>query len=270
MAKATNKVKEEKTTTPTVRSEAAQGGLPVTVGAEDGAWGGEDIGNDDIIIPKILLMQPMSELVTDGIARIGEFRSSLDKDQVLGDDKTPVELIVFGSFKTWIEFKDGEYLTTKKMTAENTELPQEEVMEDGSVITRDRVINYYCLNTKDIESGEPFPFVLSCRRTSYTAGKTIATHIKKLQMFKKPSAAKAFNLTSRKETNDKGTFFILDVEVKRDSTEKEMLAAYEWYKVLQKAKVRVDDSDLNKGSEGAADVHTAKTVSPESTQQVTV
>lgn len=232
--------KEEKS--PVSKAEHV-GGVPAEYQSQ-GAWGGEDISNEDIIIPKILLMQPMSELVTDGVARIGEFRDSMNKDRKLGDEKTAVELIIFGTFKTWLEFKDDEYLSTKQWSPQNADLKLEEVVEDGSIIRRDKVLNFYCLIPGDIASGEPFPFVLSCRRTSAMAGKTINTHIKKLQMFKKPSAAKVFALTSRKETNDKGTFFVSEINVLRDSTPEELTAAYEWYKALAKSKVRVDDSDL--------------------------
>lgn len=219
------------------------GGVPAEYQTQ-GAWGGEEISNEDIIIPKILLMQPMSELVTDGVARIGEFRDSMNKDRKLGDEKAAVELIVFGTFKTWLEFKDDEFLATKIWTPQNADLKLEEIMEDGSIIRRDKVLNFYCLIPGDIAAGEPFPFVLSCRRTSAMAGKTINTHIKKLQMFKKPSAAKVFALTSRKETNDKGTFFVSEINLLRDSTPEELSVAYDWYKALAKSKVRVDDSDL--------------------------
>ena len=259
------KVEEKKEVVKKEETTAA-----LTVGASDGAWGSEDIGSDDITIPKILLMQPMSELVTDGIAKIGEFRSSLEKDKKLGDAETPLEVITFGSFKTWIEFKDGEYLATKKFTPENAELPLEEVAEDGAIITRDKVLNFYCLVPKDVTNNEAFPFVLSCRRTSYNAGKTIATHIKKLQMFKKPSAAKVFTLKSNKETNDKGTFFTIQVDVGRDSTKTELETAYEWYKLLAKSKVKVDDSDLGPTAATEAADTPLKPVHPQQPSSVTV
>lgn len=243
--KEVSKTEAKNEKTPATRPEHAGA---VTEYQEQGAWGGEEISNEDMVIPKILLMQPMSELVTDGVAKIGEFRDSLNTDRVLGNDKEPVELIIFGTFKTWLEFKDGEYLSTKKWTPENAELPRDEILEDGSVISRDKVLNFYCLVPKDISGGEPFPFVLSCRRTSATAGKELNTHIKKLQMFKKPSAAKVFALTSYKETNDKGTFFVSQVKVLRDSTTEEQAIAYEWYKALAKSKVRVDESDLQKST----------------------
>jgi len=213
---------------------------------EQSAWGGEGITNDDITIPKILLMQPMSDLVTDGIAKIGEFRDSLDPEKMLGNDKTPVEVIVFGTFKTWIEFKDGEFLSIKRMTGENEGLEREEIQEDGSVITRDKTWNFYCLVPSDIESGETFPYVISFRRTGTKAAKDINTYLVKLKMMNKPSAASVFALTSYKETNDKGTFFVPQVKVVRKTTNEEIAAAKTWYEVLGKSNVRVDDSDVTK------------------------
>lgn len=210
----------------------------------DQAWGAENVTSEQIIIPKIMLMQPMSELVTEGIARIGEFRSSLEKDKCLGSDKSPVEVIIFGSFNTWNVFIDNEYATSVPITVDNVHSPREEVGPNGEKITRSRVLNFYCLLPKDIKSGEAFPFVLSCKGTSEKAGRTLSTHFMKLKMFKKPTAAWVFGVKSVKETNDKGTFFVMDVEKLRDSTPEEVAAAYDWYTVLQKSAVKVDDSEL--------------------------
>lgn len=231
-----------------VKKETKKEVLPQTkehigaVAVPNQAWGAENVTSEQIIIPKIMLMQPMSELVTEGIARIGEFRSSLEKDRVLGSDKSPVELIVFGSFNTWQVFIDGEYATTVPITVENVHAAREEVGPNGEKITRARVLNFYCLLPSDIKSGEAFPFVLSCKGTSEKAGRTLSTHFMKLKMFNKPTAAWVFGVKSVKETNDKGTFFVMDIEKLRDSTSEELTQAYQWYKVLQTAAVKVDDS----------------------------
>lgn len=209
----------------------------------DQAWGAENITSEQIIIPKIMLMQPMSDFVTEGLAKMGEFRSSLEKERVLGTDKSPLEIIVFGSFNTWNVFIDGEYATSVPITVENVHAAREEIGPNGEQITRSRVLNFYCLLPQDIAKGESFPFVLSCKGTSEKAGRTLSTHFMKLKMFKKPTAAWVFGVTPVKETNDKGTFFVMDITKLRDSTEAEMVAAYDWYSVLQKANVKVDQSD---------------------------
>ena len=230
------------------KKEVKEKALPETrehvgaVAAPLQAWGAENVTSEQIIIPKIMLMQPMSDLVTDGIAKIGEFRSSLDKETLLGSDKSPVEIIVFGSFNTWQVFVDGKYATSVSITPENVHAPRAEVGPGGEKITRSRVLNFYCLLPKDIKNGEAFPFVLSCRGTSEKAGRVLSTHFMKLKMFNKPTAAWVFGLKSIKETNEKGTFFVMDIEKLRDSTEAELGAAYQWYTVLQKTAVKVDES----------------------------
>jgi len=243
-----NKTTESKTKAAVKKEPQALAERPMgspMVGADvDGAWGGEDISSQDITIPKILLMQPMSELVTDGIAKIGEFRDSLNKSVVLGSDKNPLEFIVFGTFKNYLEFKDGEYLRT--VSGDMGVLLQEEILEDGSHIKRMRVQNIYCLLANDVAKEEAFPFVISFKSTGYKAGKDLMTYIKKLQFFQKPSAAKVFTLSCTKQTNDKGTFFVPEVGTLRDSNPEEMTQAYAWYKLLAKAKVKVDESDLTK------------------------
>ncbi len=234
--------KKVKKNLPQVKSEHA-GALAEFEGQ---TWGGEGIDNSDILVPKIWLMQPMSDLVTDQKAVIGEFRDSLNKDRVLGTVDKPVELIVFGSFKTIIEFKDKEYVRTIPWSAEAAGLPIEDVAPDNTVIHRDHVLNYYVILPEDVKSGEVFPYVLSCKRTSRPAGKKIATQIKKLAMFKKPSAAKVLALSSYLDSNEKGKFFVMDIDVVRDSTVEEVKAAYEWHQALKaSSSVVVDDADVN-------------------------
>lgn len=210
-----------------------------------GGMGMEDITADDMVIPKLLLMQPMSELVTDGEAKMGEIRDSLTK-KLMGSEKNPVEVVIFSVFKTWLEFKDGDYMSTKPITHLNMALPLEEIASDGAVITRDKVINFYCLIPSEIESGDAFPFVLSCRRTSMMAAKTVNTYLQKMKMSGLNAWDKTFKITSSKETNDKGTFFILNVEAGEVSKDAWKATAKNWYDLLAKSKVRIDDSDLVK------------------------
>ena len=57
-------------------------------------WGGSPITSQDIILPRILMMQPMSDMVTEGNAAFGEFRESLNGTK-LGDFKNPIEIVPF-------------------------------------------------------------------------------------------------------------------------------------------------------------------------------
>jgi hypothetical protein len=62
-------------------------------------------------------------------------------------------------------------------------------------------------------------------------------------MFKKPSAAKVFAISCVKTKNDKGTFFVLDTNVLRDSTNAELNAAYEWHLALGTAEAKVHEEE---------------------------
>ena len=204
----------------------------------DSAWGGENLTKEDIIVPKILLMQGLSEMVADGDAKMGEFRNSLEKEVVLGSDKKPVEVIIFGSYKTVQIFIDGEYTKTETWTPAHTDLAWEEVLEGGGTIKRTTCQNYYCILPSEVADGEAFPFILTFKGMSFRGGQMIATRIQKMARFKKPSAAKVFAIKAIKTKNEKGTFFIMEGNPVRDSTIKEIKEAFGWHQTFMKANVK--------------------------------
>lgn len=210
-------------------------------------WGDEGLDNDDVIIPKIHLMQFTSEAVQAGQAKPGDFRDSMDVEKLLGSVKNPVELIFFGSFKSWWVFHDDEYVQTVPMTAANKGWEREETGENGEVITRKPLLSFYCVSPTDIAKGEVFPYVLTFKSTSYYTGKKLATYAAQLRMKKKPLAAKTFTIGCHKEENDKGKYFVMDVNPGRNTTNDEMQIAHEWYKTLMAAqsagKVKVHEDE---------------------------
>lgn len=233
--------KEEKQEAlPVVREE----NLPAAVG--EGSWGAEGISAQDILLPKILLMQGLSQWVADEKAKLGDMVDSL-AGTVLGDKGKGVDVLAFNSFKTWVIYQEVngklKFVKQEPMTAANQGWPLEEVM-DGVKVRRDKALNFYCLLPNQIASGEHFPYLLSCRRTSYPAGKKLVTHFTRLKMFQKPPAARIFELTCKRQENEKGIFYVFDVIEKRASTEAEMKAAWDWWQVIRSTNVRIDDSDL--------------------------
>ncbi len=206
------------------------------------AYGTEDIDNEDIIIPKILVMQGMSKRVTEGKAKLGDMIDSLT-GQWLGDLENPIDFIPFKTFKTWIVFHNNEYKETIPVTPLNKNWPIEETV-DGVTVRRDKVYNVYCLLPEQIKEGEFLPFVLAFRRTSYYTGRKLATAFAKLRMFKKPAFSKVFCLSTNKQTKDKHTFFTFDLLQVDNSTKEQMKECKMWYDIV-KGK-RVDDSDLVK------------------------
>ena len=229
---------------------------------ETGSWGAEGIDSTDILIPRLLLMQPLSELVGEGDAQAGQIIKSTSQE-VLYDGKKPFEFIPVMSFKTWriMELKDGKYefKRIEPLTAENVNEPYE-WMDGNQQFRRDRTLSFYVLLPseikkeiaafKKIEKGILpdvddclIPCLLSFMRTSSPAGKELATFAKKAQHFGLPIASYTFELFSEFEKNDKGNYHVFKVKRKRSSTPEEIAVCKKWNTTLTQAtNIKIDDS----------------------------
>ena len=218
-------------------------GLPAVA---SGSWGSEGLDNKDLLIPKLLLMQGLSELVAEGKAAMGDFVNSVT-GEVLGNKTKPVEVIPICTFKTWvISEKLGdkfEYKEVVPWTTDNDAWKLEE-MVNGVLLRRDRVLNYYVLLASEATRADCIPYLTSFRRTSYMAGRKIANHFGKCAMLDVPPASKTLKLTSNFEKNDLGNFYVYGVDEGRKTTDQELSKAYTWWKTLSQNKHKVDDSDL--------------------------
>lgn len=230
------------------------------------AWGGgQTVTANDIIIPKILPLQYMSEKLKKKQGEYGEFRDTIN-NHLFGDLKTPFEFIPFYMEKKWIEFD----MVPQKAGASKREFKQIVKIQDNPMlpgyndelplsepgIERDRIMDFYVLIPSEVKAGEALPYVLSFRRTSLKAGKKLAH-----QMFirnrvaKKVPAATVMLLSGNSVQNDQGEFVVQDVSVSRAATPEELVAAKHWFDMVGKGAVKVDDSDL--AEEGVRDVKPA-------------
>jgi hypothetical protein len=229
---------------PAVRAASA---LPAAVTNNLADWGGQNITSKDIVIPKVLAMQGLSKQVTEGVAKFGEFRDSLNS-KVLGDLSNPIEFVPFFLEKVWVVFeeKNGtmKFVKTIPIDAENEGYPYEETL-NGVKIRRDRTMNFYVLLTKDLAEGNAIPHIISFRRTSMRAGQKLVTtmYVKNMKAGGTP-ASMVLELKGTKQSNDKGTFVVLDVVEKRASTHAEITEAFTWVKAVQGGRTKADTSDL--------------------------
>jgi hypothetical protein len=230
-----------------------------------GPWGAaSDVDTSDVLIPKLLLMQGLSKLVAEGDAAQGEIiRSTTGK--ALAKKGEAVDFIPLMTYKTWVlEEKVGskyEYRRVEPMTAANKDLPLEFV-DGANQWRRNRCLNFYVLLPQDISKEaaalkaaaagdlpDPedalLPCVLSFRRTSYNAGKILATHFKKAEHFKVTPAVTVFKLSSTVEKNELGTFHAFTVEPGRKATVEELTVAKRWFDTLQKVQVKVDEPEVD-------------------------
>ena len=225
------------------------------VAPEDTAWGSENVDASDILIPKLLCAQAISEAVVMGDIPLGALYESVDKtvlaaysakDSAKTED---LEVIAFSNFKSWVITVDKEYEGTYPFTAENANWEREEEVE-GKMIVRDLVNSFFVILPKEIvEMGVDgaFPYVLPLKRSSYKAGQKISTTATKLAKRSKPIASVVFKLsrTMGEHKESKGKYFIVDATFERQATKEELQVAYNWYKTLQEKadNIKVDDSD---------------------------
>ena len=219
----------------------------------------------DVLLSKILPMQGMSQLVTDGKATVGEFRDSVTGEK-LGSIIEPIEVIPFHVEKLWDVLKEVSENGQKRFVYSRSEpliedprhkeyndnLPWDGA-EDGTPIKRIRRMNYYVLFPKEVENGNSLPFIMSFKSTSFREGKKLFT-----QMYVRnaraamPPPAYTFKIGGIKAKNQAGQMYIVPtVELGRKSTPKEIAECLEWYKTIKGKKpgvtVTIDDSDLSTG-----------------------
>jgi hypothetical protein len=229
----------------------------LTTEVYEGGWGTEGTDSRDILIPKLLVMQGLSKMVTDDKAQMGDFVDSVS-GEILGSarekDLRPVKFVPIMTFKTWVEYekieikgKDAklEFRGIIPMTEANANWPLEEEKE-GKSLRRDRCINFYVLLA---DKPDDLPYLITFRRTSFRAGQKLATHFKKCELAALrgkpvPPAATVFALTASKLTNEKGTFYVADLSPTGTTPKETLKLAWDWYQMLKTANVKVDNSDL--------------------------
>src|ERR1035437_9732055 len=77
------------------------------------AWGTREIRSTSVIIPRILKIEPMSDMAIDGKAKVGEFRDSLTGEKV-GSLTEPFEFVPIEVEEKWAVFTVTEIKGKKK------------------------------------------------------------------------------------------------------------------------------------------------------------
>jgi hypothetical protein len=243
-------------------STAVAAKMSTEVAVQQGPVGGEDILSSNIVIPKILLMQGLSDFVADRKAIMGDMVRSTTAEK-LGDDKTPLEFIPLTFKNEWIlrEKVGGkfEYRGKEPMTASNQDAPWE-FKKDGADWKRVKALNVYALLPKDIQAEQAemekakqgldpdpdkalMPVLISFQSTSFNAGKDLVTHFAKAKKFGQRGYVKTFRLKCYQDKNDKGTYFVYEIESASSTPDDQRKQAEYWYNIVSTQAVQVDDSD---------------------------
>jgi hypothetical protein len=213
---------------------------------EKTSWGEPPaLSSNDIIIPKILLMQPSSDAVLAGQAVFGELRDSISNEILASPTKT-LDIIPF-SMKKAIIVSEYEPKTRKHLFKEILDAtPENEALawEEGP-LKRARVTSFFCLLPDELEKGGAIPKLISIRGMSFDAAKVIATQMYAINSSATPwlpPPAFVMTLSVKIDKNDKGTFAVLHAKRGRKSTDEEIAAAHGWHTSINAGKAKVDEA----------------------------
>lgn len=209
-----------------------------------GSWGGEQASSKDMLIPRLYLMQDLSDLVKKGKAKTGSIVNATTSETIATTDE-PLEVIPILTFGEWLLYdvvKEGGrerdvYAGKTLVTKDNENWANEDVV-DGKLMRRVRQINFLLLLPKYFHD---LPFLVSFRKTSMMAGRKLSTHFQVSGMKGKPAASQVFKLNSTAMTRKGYNFFGFEVEPGRATTEKELAQAYHWYQLFNRGGVKVEE-----------------------------
>lgn len=214
-------------------------------------WGAPQMTKKDIVIPRLLLMQPMSEKVTGGSAAFGDIVDSLTDTKVGGFDAPPVRIVPFLMQKTFVVFdandpEDKKFLRIDPITPENEDAryEDEEKDEHGDIIkiSRVRTMTFYVLLEEELKKGSAIPYIVAFAKTSLNAGKKLATqmYVKNVNSGKTP-AGMVMGITVSKQSQDKKTWAIFDMETISEAPMEYQQEAFKWLKLVKSGETRVDE-----------------------------
>jgi len=249
------KVEEGKETEIVDKKDTAVAPVSRVSGKNGRAAGSENIDIDkDIKMPRVAVLQGLSQLVSDGKATPGKLANSITKE-IYGDELIFIPLFLF---KTRARFKIGEGLICFSRDAISCQFCNcpESHMEGYDCLTCDQgvwptkqqmlenpalsgpdcnlVYNYPVLNAKNLKQ---FPVSISLMRSASKSAKDLNSM---LVYTGEDFFSSKIKMTVKKQENDKGTFFIPQFEMVGRCTDDEFLFAKNWY-----GKIRHKTIDIN-------------------------
>jgi hypothetical protein len=213
------------------------------------------IDSSDILIPKILLMQPSSEMVGDGEATIGDYRNSVTKEKV-GSINEPFSFVPFHYIKYWsvVVKGEGNEFVRKEEWLPGDENKPWEFEEDGRILKRVKRLDFFGFDLKKLVSGDELPSILSFQSTGYREGTKILTQFKLNISKRKLPWSDVWAIAGEKKKNDNNqTYCVPKIDMIAETDEETLKICLDWYKnIKNKTKsIVVDESDVQ--SEYTAD-----------------
>lgn len=214
---------------------------------ENSSRGFENFGTDDLIIPYAKLMQPLSPELDDvENVKAGQILNSMSHENY-GDQLKFIPLIFQKKRIKWIpreegggiecQSPNGRYPTIGKMYANICRECEFSKWNDKNSPECIEFLDFLSL----AESGEII--TVSFARTSYKTGKQL---VNTARFSGGDLFSKKYVLSTRKEKNDKGTYFVYAFKPAGITTDDEFKTAEKFYEYLKATDftIHADESDI--------------------------
>ena len=242
------------------KSEAAVAERPTAaVGAPQADTSGQNILSSDILLPRILLMQGLSPLVSEKRKfAIGDIIRSISEEKI-GDDKHPIKFIPLRFDNFWVvkeaksPGKKQKFVRLEPRNAKNETL-EWDFVENGKQMQRVKALNVLALLESDIErakekteDGLPdlnktlLPVMISFQSTSYKAGQSVVTHFAAARKNNVAPYRYGLTLECYQDKNDQGVFMVWKVGPSYPASQDAVKEATEWvHELKNRGTINVD------------------------------
>lgn len=231
----------------------------------------------DVVVPRILLMQPTSDFVHERKAQAGDLVRSTTVEKIGEPGKTLEFIPLSLPVASWvIEVKQPnaskfEFKRIEPRTASNGNLPWSfRVDLQGNEVPagtpnslearRVQRLSLFAILPSDIDAeiaekkkaekgGFPdfskalMPVEIGFRSTSFRAGREVLSFFTQAASFKQPAWKAILKLTCHQEQNDKGTYYVMDVDRSKPTPVKEahLPMVSHWAEIVNTQNVTVDE-----------------------------
>ena len=165
---------------------------------------GSNVGNEDLLLPRVELTQALSPSVVAGDVTAGNLVNSVTKEEI-GKEVEIIPIILEKNWIRWIPREEGGGMLWKSSDpADPRVIAESQWGANGEKPLATVYMNYLC-----ILAGETMPIVVSFSVTSLTAGKQIFTVAK---TYGGDLFSRKYKLSAKLKTNSRGSFYILDIK----------------------------------------------------------
>lgn len=210
------------------------------------------IDQKDMLIPKLLTMQPTSNFVTEERAQIGDLVSSVT-GQVVGGKGKWVKFVPLMTYKT-VEYYDITGQKPKFMKREawsskaHANLQWEQVI-DGVKTRVTECLNFYVFLESDLANPAGLPHLVCYRSTQKQGGKKLISHFMQMEMMNAEPWFGMLEVTTVKQQNDKGVFFTPDIRPVGQTDAKYADKLSKWVDLIARNAVKIDETEEDEVTE---------------------